>query len=133
MSNALLEARRAAAADPVLAQAAQESMDALLSRSATDFEFRGRLLSDPRAAIREFTGRDVPESFEVDFVENRGTATIVLPDVVDPAAELSETELETVAGGTSDPFGVVLTIAGVVTTVLMVANAMDDHNKEQCQ
>ncbi len=84
---------------PEVAQAA-EVMRGLLSRSATDRGFRQKLLTEPRAAIAEYTGRDVPDSFDVVFVENTAAATIVLPDPVDPEAELSEAELETVAGGT---------------------------------
>ena len=45
------------------------------------------------------TGKDIPESFNVVFIENQADATIVLPDYVDPQAELSEDALEAVAGG----------------------------------
>ena len=55
--------------------------------------------SDPAAAVTEFTGNEVPESFNVTFIENKADATIVLPDYVDPEAELSEEDLEAVAGG----------------------------------
>lgn len=133
MSNLVAEARRLAETNPELAKAAQDTMQEMLSRSATDLEFRRKLLGDPRAAIREFTGREVPESFNVTFVENTADATIVLPDAIDPAAELSETELETVAGGTSDPLSVVISVAGVITTVVMIYNAMQEHNKDTSQ
>jgi len=79
----------------------QQRLDALLARSATDPGFRKRLLTTPRAALAEFSGRDVPDSVDVVFIESRGGATIVLPDPIDPLAELSPEELEAVAGGTT--------------------------------
>lgn len=90
---------RKIAENPQLAQKAQEQFQALLSRSATDMEFRRKLLTDSRAAIAEFTGGQSSGEANIVFVENKADATIVLPDPVDPAAELSERELETVAGG----------------------------------
>ena len=50
-----------------------------------------------RAAIAEATGTEVPESVSLVFVENKADATLVLPDYVDPNAELSEEDLEAVA------------------------------------
>ena len=41
----------------------------------------------------------MPESVSLVFVENKADATLVLPDYVDPNAELSEEDLEAVAGG----------------------------------
>jgi hypothetical protein len=88
-----------AAQNPEQAQAAQERLNAILARSATDPAFRQKLLSDPRAAMSEATGRELPASYNVRFVENTADATIVLPDPVDASAELADSELETVAGG----------------------------------
>lgn len=93
---------------------AQERMGQLLARSATDVTFRRKLLSEPRSAMAEFTGREMPESYNVRFVENKAGATFVLPDPVDPAAELSEQELGVVAGGaTTSPVCSVLAIVAV--------------------
>lgn len=77
---------------------AQQELEQILARSATDSEFRQKLLTDPRAALAEF-GKDVPEGMDIRFVENHGHATVVLPDAIDPEAELSEDDLDTVAGG----------------------------------
>jgi hypothetical protein len=90
---------RALRSNPEYAQAAQEKMQALLSRSATDAAFRKKLLSDPRAALKEFSGHEVSPTFNVVFIENKAEATIVLPDPISPEAELNEQELEAVAGG----------------------------------
>jgi len=89
-------------ADPEVMAHAQTRMQELLTRSTTDPAFRRSLLETPRAALAEFNGvaeSRVPEALNVVFVENRGAATIVLPDFVDPSAELSESDLEAVAGG----------------------------------
>ena len=77
----------------------QEAIQSMLRRSASDWDFRQALLADPRAAIAEATGTEVPESVSLVFVENKADATLVLPDYVDPNAELSEEDLEAVAGG----------------------------------
>ena len=58
-------------------------------------------MSTPREAVSEFYGREIPPSVDIRFVENSADATFVLPDAIDPAAELNEKELEAVAGGVS--------------------------------
>ena len=103
-----IEARRYAQENPEAAQQAQQAMQALLSRSATDLDFRNRLLADPSAAIAEHTGQ-ASGTANVVFVENTADATIVLPDFVGDA-ELSEEELEAVAGGTDIVTGVLVGI-----------------------
>jgi hypothetical protein len=104
--------------NPALAQQAQEKMNGLLSRSATDSQFRSRLLSEPRAALAEYTGRAVPESVNIAFIENRADATIVLPDPIDAAAELSEHELEAVAGGSPVAATVILLTWAIVDCII---------------
>lgn len=74
-------------------------LETILSRSATDRDFRRLLLENPRAALGEVMGAEVPESVDIRFIENTADATIVLPDYVDAAAELTEKDLEMVAGG----------------------------------
>jgi hypothetical protein len=95
--------------NPQAVQQAQEQLRGLLARSATDMEFRRKLLSDPRAAVSEYTGYAVPESTRIVFVENRADATFVLPDAIDSAAELSEADLEAVAGGATPMIAALLT------------------------
>jgi hypothetical protein len=83
-------------------------LEIVLARSATDRDFRRRLLTDPRGAIHDACGVHVPQAFRIRFIE-RGAdldALIVLPDVAsdaDASGELSDAELESIAGGaTSD-------------------------------
>jgi len=108
--------------------AGQERLQALLARSATDREFRQKLLTDPRAAISEATGRELPESYNVKFVENTADATVVLPDPVQPSAELADSELETVAGGLTPTVAPALFGAGMVIGggVAQIADKLND-------
>ena len=81
----------------------QQMMNAVLVRAAVDWEFRRRLLDDPRAALKESFGLVLPEPFRIRFVE-RGDeldALVVLPDfrAGGDDGQLSEDDLETVHGG----------------------------------
>jgi hypothetical protein len=107
---------QAYAKNPELIREGQKQLQAMLERSATDAEFRRKLLDNPREAVSEFTGHELPESWNVAFIENKATATIVLPDPIDPAAELSESELTAVAGGatTSPVCSVIAIVAGTL-------------------
>jgi hypothetical protein len=87
--------------DPALEERATEQMQSLLTRSATDIEFRKLLVSDSRAALSQHFGGQLPESANIVFLENKADATVVLPDLIGADAELSEAELEAVAGGAS--------------------------------
>jgi hypothetical protein len=114
---------RFAQGNPETARAGQDQVRAVLSRSATDKAFRQLLLSDPRAAIAEATGQAVPANFRVAFVENTADATVVLPPVVSETAELSDSELEAVAGGT-EPIAIGLAIfAGSMMLGIAIAKA----------
>lgn len=70
------------------------------SRAKTDPEFREKLLSAPREVLEAEFDVPLPENFSIRFVENQGAdLTVVLPDPSDPDAELSDDDLEHVAGG----------------------------------
>lgn len=68
-------------------------------RSAIDLEYRSLALSDPAAAIAKVSPGPLPADITFRFVDNSGSVkTIALPDPVS-SEDLSEVELEEVAGG----------------------------------
>ena len=75
----------------------------LLARSAVDSEFRTALLTDPRSALEQAAGKQIPENLRVKFIEKDADcdAMFVLPDPV-ATDELSPQQLEAVAGGCGD-------------------------------
>lgn len=117
---AISEINETARSAPELVREGEETLQGLLARSATDPGFRARLVADPRGAVAEYTGRAVSESFNVVFVENDADATIVLPDPVEPAGELSEADLEAVAGGSE----VIVTVLSVIASAIALTRAI---------
>ncbi len=75
----------------------QEELRAeLIAKAAGDDNFRARLASDPKVAIKEALGLDLPESVTVQVHEESATtAHLVLP----PQAALTDADLEGVAAG----------------------------------
>jgi hypothetical protein len=74
----------------------------LIQRSLEDEAFRQRLLAEPKAAIEQELGTQLPESIEVRVVEETAdTIYLVLPSRSADAqgGELSDQELDAVAGG----------------------------------
>jgi len=75
----------------------------LVQRSLEDDAFRQRLLEDPKAAVEQELGSQLPDEVRVVAVEETAeTIYLVLPFVsteAQEAGELSERELEAVAGG----------------------------------
>jgi len=86
-------------ADHWTAAFAQETIQNLLQRSMIDPAFRQLCLQSPDEAVREIAGRDLPAGYRLRLVDNAGAdLTIVLPDPV-ASVELSDADLENVAGG----------------------------------
>lgn len=74
----------------------------LIRRSLEDDSFRQRLLADPRGALEQELGARLPEDVRVVAVEETPESVfLVLPSrsAEVESGELSERELETVAGG----------------------------------
>jgi hypothetical protein len=74
----------------------------LVQRSLQDDAFRQRLLEDPKAAVEEELGTRLPEEVRVVAVEETADTNYLVLPVASPAdegGELSEQELEAVAGG----------------------------------
>ena len=91
---------------PFDAQPARDPrLQQILDRAATDAQFRGRLLAELHAAIRDTFGVQIPGGFRLKFIERDADvdALIVLPTATRAPAraegELDDAALETVAGG----------------------------------
>ena len=61
---------------------------------------------------------EIPASFNLVFVENKADATIVLPDPITTSGDLSDQELETVAGGMIAPPKLTISPPILVLTVI---------------
>ncbi len=75
---------------------ATEMKDRILDRAAEDGEFRARLIADPKAAISSEIGIAIPEGFDIVVHEDSATTAHL---VLAPSPELTEADLEKVAGG----------------------------------
>ena len=79
----------------------QRVLQQVMERAAVDREFRQRLLTDPRGAIRAAFGLEVPADLKVKFIEKGADVDtlVVLPDLRRPEGELTDADLDAVAGG----------------------------------
>ena len=75
----------------------QEELRAeLVAKAAADEDFRARLVADPKAAIKEALGFELPESVAVHVHEETATkAHVVLP----PNPQLTDADLEAISAG----------------------------------
>ena len=77
---------------------ATELKTRILTKADEDSDFRASLIADPKAAIASEVGTAIPDGFDVAVHEDSATTFhLVLP----PSPQLTEAELETVAGGGS--------------------------------
>lgn len=85
----------------------QEAFNKLSARAATDLEFRQLCVSDIHAAILLESGMEVPASFKIGVLDQSAyRMSVILPPVSLEPNELSEGELESIAGGIkSNPIG----------------------------
>ncbi len=71
----------------------------IIVRAWKDPEFKARLLKSPRVAFKEM-GAELPDEIEVRVVEDKPkTMTFVLPRAVANVNELSDRDLQKLAGG----------------------------------
>jgi hypothetical protein len=83
----------------------QELVATITQRAAADPEFRTLALRDGAAAIAKVSSKPLPDGITCKFVDNSGNVkTIPLPDPLpNDSEELSESDLEDVAGGSNPP------------------------------
>jgi hypothetical protein len=92
--------------DPTLmAQAAANigpagPIEQVLKKAHGDSAFRKKLVADPRGTVYDAVGLEIPKGLEVKVFENTpDTLHLAIAAKPDASAELSEAELEQVAGG----------------------------------
>ena len=77
-------------------QRAEEMRRHLTDKAVADMGFRKQLVADPRAAIKQEFGVEVPDSMQIEVHEsNMSTLHLALP----AGPELDEEQLETIAAG----------------------------------
>jgi hypothetical protein len=75
-------------------------LDNAMRRSIVDPTFRALLVNDPVAALNKISSTPVPNTYRPQFVDNSGpTRVFLLPGALPPTGELSDAQLEDVAGG----------------------------------
>jgi hypothetical protein len=82
----------------------EEGYVKVLEKAYTDSSYRARLIKNSNEAIKEVVGTAMPKG--VNFIVHENTTTTqhyILPAPADAKAELSDVELEQVAGGKGLP------------------------------
>lgn len=80
----------------------QEVAKSIQDKAMTDVAFRTRFKTDPNTVIEEVSGLQVPAGFKIRVVAPEDAdLTIALPKI--ETGELSDMELEAVAGGKGHP------------------------------
>jgi hypothetical protein len=75
-------------------------LDGFIRKATTDKKFRELALKSPEEAIKQLVGKDLPADYKVRAVARDGADIVfVVPDLVKAGGELSDSELEQVAGG----------------------------------
>ena len=74
---------------------AHELSARLTDRASVDADFRSKLLSDPKAAVHEELGIEVPDEVAIKVYEN----DLETVHVALPATDLAEEQLEAISAG----------------------------------
>lgn len=78
----------------------QEAEQQLIVKALQDQAFRAELISNPKAVMSKEFNTQVPDEITVEVLQETPTKMyIILPSLPDVEEELSEAELEAVAGG----------------------------------
>ena len=78
----------------------QKAEEEIAKRASTDDAFRARCVADGNAVVEEIAGEDLPEGMTIKFFDPGDSShCTVLPRAVSASDELSDSDLEQVAGG----------------------------------
>jgi hypothetical protein len=94
---------------------------ALVTKCWKDPDFRQKVVSDPKGMLEQHIGQKLPPQMKI-FIHEEDTDTVhfSIPPAPADLTELSDAELESVAGGTD----VFTTLAVVLTAALTVAGTI---------
>ena len=83
-----------------LNEEAEKAIETVMKKSLTDSEFRQQCLTNGNEVIEKTTGIKIPEGVTFKFIENdKSVQVLTLPEFIGEGTELSDAELEEVAGG----------------------------------
>ncbi len=70
-------------------------------KAMVDKDYRAKILADPKGTIEEMAGKKMPDDFKIQVIESDPAASMafVLPPMPETGVELSDDDLENVAGG----------------------------------
>jgi hypothetical protein len=101
---------------------------AIVGRTWKDASFKHEFLADPKGTVEKYSGQAMPASFKiVVHEEDPNTMHISLPLPPANVGELSEDDLEKVAGGT-DIIGAAI-IGAIAATVAAGATIANDQTR----
>lgn len=107
-------------------------IDTMLDRAVNDAEYKAKLLSDPNSTVESVIGEKLPAGFEVVVHEKKPGRVFLFLDPIGACGELSEKELDAVAGGRFGDFFRDLFCADSTRTVTTVSVVNDKWvTKEQ--
>jgi hypothetical protein len=110
----------------------QEIQSHIIARAWKDEAYKQELLSNPKAIFEREFKVQLPVEMNVNVVEeNNNNIYMVLPKRPDlPNGELSEEQLEAVAGGLTPG----LAVAGAIVAVAIpiIHGAVEEYNSQRC-
>ena len=102
----------------------QEMESLIVQRAWKDDAFRDEFVADPKATIEKYSGQKLPAELTiVALAEDDKTIHFVIPPKPANADELSDEDLEKVAGGIDIIVGITFAAAFVITGAVAGANA----------
>ena len=110
-----------------MALSRQEMESLIVQRAWKDDAFRDEFIAAPKATIEKYSGQKLPAEIKVvALAEDDKTIHFVIPPKPANADELSDEDLEKVAGGIDVATGVIIAVAVVATVA--VADGLTRRN-----
>jgi hypothetical protein len=97
---------------------------ALIEKCWKDPEFKRQVISDPKGMLERHTGQKLPAPIKIFiYEEDANTLHFSIPPAPSNLSELSDDDLERVAGGTEFVVGVIAGTAALVGALASAASA----------